>query len=119
MRTQKILLLFLATILLIVALTSASLPNGSVVDYQPFNTSISDLSLVNMAWINAGTPSIITSPGADVKWGIGSVYLPGGTGTTQLLYSTNTSNFNFGTNNFTVAFWFNQTASHKTYDTII
>ena len=119
MRTQKILLLFLATILLIVALTSASLPNGSVVDYQPFNTSISDLSLVNMAWINAGTPSIITSPGADVKWGIGSVYLPGGTGTTQLLYSTNTSNFNFGTNNFTVAFWFNQTASHNNYDWII
>ena len=119
MRTQKILLLFLATILLIVALTSASLPNGSVVDYQPFNTSISDLSLVNMQWINAGTPSIITSPGADVKWGIGSVYLPGGTGTTQLLYSTNTSNFNFGTNNFTVAFWFNQTASHNTYDNII
>ena len=119
MRTQKILLLFLATILLIVALTSASLPNGSVVDYQPFNTSISDSSLVNMGWINAGTPSIITSPGADVKWGIGSVYLPGGTGTTQLLYSTNTSNFNFGTNNFTVAFWFNQTASHNTYDWII
>ena len=119
MRTQKILLLFLATILLIVALTSASLPNGSVVDYQPFNTSISDLSLVNMAWINAGTPSIITSPAADVKWGIGSVYLPGNTGTTQLLYSTNTSNFNFGTNNFTVAFWFNETASHNNYDWIV
>ena len=119
MRTQKILLLFLATILLIVALTSASLPNGSVVDYQPFNTSISDSSLVNMQWINAGTPSIITSPGADVKWGIGSVHLPGNTGTTQLLYSTNTSNFNFGTNDFTVAFWFNQTTSNNNYDEII